>query len=102
MCSSLLFFVLARRFLLCAISKETAWHSRRASNPSGIDISAAAKRSLALARVHARNGVKAMLLQREILVVVLTIAIAGALYLISFRDLMAVPPAPVGVAHGPF
>jgi hypothetical protein len=42
-----------------------------------------------LVQVHLRNGVKAMLLQRDILVLTLTLAIATALYLASFRDLMA-------------
>jgi hypothetical protein len=36
-----------------------------------------------------RNGVEAMLLQRDVLVVALAFAIAASLYLVSFRDLMA-------------
>lgn len=43
-----------------------------------------------------------MPLQRDILVIALTFAIAASLYVVSFRDLMAVPPAPVGVARGLF
>jgi hypothetical protein len=38
-----------------------------------------------------------MLLQRDVLVVALAFGIAISLYLVSFRDLMAVPPAPARI-----
>jgi hypothetical protein len=42
-----------------------------------------------------------MLLQRDALVVALAFGIAISLYLLSFRDLMAAPPAPAGLGQGP-
>jgi hypothetical protein len=44
------------------------------------------------------GGGKAMLLQRDVVVVALAFTIAASLYLVSFRDLMAVPQA-AGVGH---
>lgn len=41
-----------------------------------------------------------MVLQRDIAVVVVTLAIAAALYVLSFRDLAAADPAGVGPVSG--
>jgi len=42
-----------------------------------------------------------MLLQRDVLVVALAFGIAISLYLLSFRDLMAVPPPPAAIGQSP-
>jgi hypothetical protein len=47
------------------------------------------------------DGGKLMLRQRDVLVVALAFGIAISLYLLSFRDHMAVPPAPTGIEQSP-